>query len=233
MFACPKCKNFTNAPVGQKRRRCSYCGHIIDISRAQCAHFDSPEAAQHAVKEFNASRGGDEFQRAVERSREKIRSLVPRERVSGAGLVEEGTRTLQTGKRRVLLNLLEQSASQKPCSLDEFAELCRRHNLDWSWVEEQLIKLSNQGVIIFPRPWSIRIVQTQSHSKAKKSASADITGEVRHFLHEHGGSAKVSDIISHFSDRGIAESLVDKALDKMMRSGEIYQPSASEVKLID
>ncbi len=232
VFACPKCRNFTNAPVGQKRRRCSYCGHIIDIRRAQCAFFDTPEAAQRAVKEFNAARGGDEFQRAVERSRERIRSLVPRERISSETLVDTDQPTPQTGKRKTLLTLLETATAKGPCSLDEFADLCEKYRLDWVWVEEQLTKLANQGVVIFPRPWSIQLIQEQKIRTTKRGAVSDITGEIREYLAHHGGNTRVTALVEYFGERGIDEVVVEKALNKMMRKGEIYEPKPGEIKLV-
>ncbi|MHA1950984.1 MAG: hypothetical protein ACW987_14055 [Candidatus Thorarchaeota archaeon] len=110
VFRCPKCKNFTNAPAGQKRRRCSYCGTIIDITKAACALFDSPAQASNAVKEFNATRGGDEFQKSVDRSRERVLSLMPKETVKVSDISDGEKIPKPPGKRKRLLTLLEREA---------------------------------------------------------------------------------------------------------------------------
>ncbi|MHA1576508.1 MAG: hypothetical protein ACTSU3_04035, partial [Candidatus Thorarchaeota archaeon] len=73
--------------MGQKRRRCSYCGTIINISKAACALFDSPDAASTAVKMFNASKGGDDFEKAVDKSKDRIRTLMPVTRIGTDELI--------------------------------------------------------------------------------------------------------------------------------------------------
>ena len=113
VFMCPKCKGFTNAPAGQKRRRCSYCGSIIDITKANLALFDSPQQASEAVKLFNASKGGDEFKDAVERSHDRIRDLMPSEHVSAEDITSKGEGPAPEGKRKRLMAILEKEARGK------------------------------------------------------------------------------------------------------------------------
>ena len=155
---CSNCRNFTNAPAGQKSRRCSYCGKIINITKAACAVFDSSEKAIVAVKEFNASRGSEEFNEAVERSRKRIRELVPTDRLVAENLGSVVSTVPSEGKIKRLMSLLENEASAKPCTLGRFEELCNSLSFNWAWVENQLMKLSNEGSLIFPRPWTIQLV---------------------------------------------------------------------------
>ena len=232
VFPCPKCRNFTNAPVGQKRRRCSFCGHIIDISKAACALFDTPEQASLAVKEFNAARGGDEFHKAVERSRERIRSFVPSERVSSKDLVDRTRSEPSSGKRKRLMQLLEREASETDCTLGHLEELCEEYQLDWTWVEEQLTKLANQGVVIFPRPWTVRLVQASRGGQPDKKETQDVSKEIVEELKRRGGQARVKDIMKFFSDKGVLATSVETSLEKLMRADIIYQPSPTEVKLL-
>lgn len=158
---CPNCRNFTNAPAGQKSRRCSYCGKIINITKAACAVFDSSEKAIVAVKEFNASRGGEEFNEALKRSRKRIKELVPNDTLVAEDLASVMSTVPSGGKMRRLMSLLENEASTKPCTLGRFEDLCNSLSLDWAWVESQLMKLSNEGSLIFPRPWTIQLVTNQ------------------------------------------------------------------------
>lgn len=232
VFSCLKCRNFTNAPVGQKRRRCSYCGHIIDISKASLALFDSPDAASLAVKQFNAARGGEEFDMAVERSRERIRALVPEERIGPKDLVDDSRTHHSTGKRKRLLMLLEKEALHKPCTLGHIEELSSKYHLDWSWVEEQLTKLSNQGIVIFPRPWSVQLVQTAGDKKEDATSMQDVTKEIIEFLRRRGSSVEVRELIVHFKEQGVATTAVESSLERLMKSDVIYQPKPREVKLL-
>ena len=228
---CSKCRNFTNAPAGQKRRRCSYCGSIIDITKAASALFDTPETASAAVKEFNASRGGDEFDKAVERSRERILALLPKERVSVEDISSKDETEKPPGKRKRLMQLLHKEAKTSPCSLDYLEELCPDYELDWKWVEGQLEGLSNDGTLIFPRPWSVQLVVTDDIAKSEKSTSKDVTVEILALLQGAEKMLKVNDIISRFGKQGISEKSVETSLEKLMQKGEIFEPKSGYVRL--
>ena len=231
MFRCPKCKNFTNAPAGQKRRRCSYCGTIIDITKSLCALFDSPEQASNAVKEFNAARGGDEFQKSVERSRERVLSLMPKETVVASDISDGEATPKPPGKRKRLMALLEKEAKKAPISLDRIEELCSKYELDWKWVEGQLEGLSNSGVLLFPRPWSVRLVV--SEDKDSKSVTVrDVTMDILALLSESNESIRMIDLIKSFEEKGIAETSVVSSLEKLMKRGEIFEPRSGHVRLV-
>ncbi len=119
VFMCPTCRHFTNAPLGQQHRRCSYCGKIIDISKAAVALFENQNLAIAAVKEFNAGKS-DEFQLAVERSRERLSGLIPSKKLTAEEIAsvegEEGG--LPTGKMSRLMRMLEREARDAPCEID-------------------------------------------------------------------------------------------------------------------
>ena len=233
VFRCSKCQNFTNAPVGQKRRRCSYCGKIIDIRKAVSALFDSPEEASLAVKAFNATRGGDEFEKAVERSRERIKKLLPLEEVGADSLTsEENDAPPSEGKRKRLMSLLKRSASESPCGLDKFETLCEESGLDWSWVEEQLQNLANSGSLIFPRPWSIRLVGFEKKEKKKGESEKDVGTSILRLLDERGGKLSVTEIVEYFEESGVTRASVESSLERLMQRGDIYEPQQGLVSLL-
>jgi len=229
VFMCSKCRNFTNAPAGQKRRRCSYCGTIIDISKAASALFDTPEKASDAVKEFNASRGGDEFDKAVERSRDRVRAFLPKERVSIEDISSKEDQSRPPGKRKRLMDLLQKEAKKTHCSLDRIEELCPDYELEWKWVEGQLESLSNNGTLIFPRPWSVQLVASEDMTKSKDTSSKDVTVEILALLQGQGKVLKVVDIIKRFSSQGISEESVETSLEKLMQKGEIFEPKSGYI----
>jgi LSD1 subclass zinc finger protein len=228
---CSKCRNFTNAPVGQKRRRCSYCGTIIDISKSASALFDTPEAASAAVKEFNASRGGDEFERAVERSRERILALLPKQRVSAEEISSRTDWPKPPGMRKRLMKLLHNEARTRPCSLDRIEELCLDYGLDWKWVEGQLENLSNDGTLVFPRPWSVQLVETDRLQKSKEIATKDVTNEILELLQVSEEMVSLNDIKEKLSKIGISENSIETSLEKLMQKGEIFEPKNGFVSL--
>ncbi len=217
--------------MGQRRRRCSYCGNIIDISKANLAIFDTPEQASAAVKEFNASKGGDEFKEAVERSREHFKSLLPPQQIDGKDISDDERLAPPQGKRRILMAILEKEAQNRPCSLDKLEKMIETEGLEWTWVEKQIESLANSGVLIFPRPWTIQLVIIDD--KLESSASSkDVTEDIISLLKSEGGATRVDEIIDFFTKRGISEDSVENSLERLMRSGDIYQPRPGFVQII-
>jgi len=230
---CSKCRNFTNSPIGQKRRRCSYCGTIIDITKANCALFDGPDQALVAVKEFNAARGGEEFHKAVERSRERFRSLMPENPVDIEKIIsDDDEHTVLPGKRARLMAILEEEAKDKPCTLGRFEELCTAQGLNWDWVEKNIQALSNAGALIFPRPWEVQLVETSTDAVPMRNTIQDVSGEIIAYLRTCKEKARVVDIVHHFQEMGISEDSVDDSLERLMRSGDIFQPIVGYVSLV-
>ena len=232
VFMCPKCRNFTNAPINQKRRRCSYCGTIIDITRANRALFDGPEQALVAVKEFNAARGGDEFQKAVERSRERYKSLLPKTLVDVDKIANGDDQFPPLGKQARLMTILQGEAREKSCTLDHLEDLCAAQGLDWEWVEKTIQSLSNNGALIFPRPWEVQLVQIEEDTSSKEMARRDIAADIMSFLRAHRGKARVDEIMEYFKESGISEASVESSLERLMRKGDIFQPKVGHVSLV-
>jgi hypothetical protein len=187
--------------------------------------------ASAAVKEFNASRGGDEFEKAVEKSRERVLALLPKERVSAEEISSKDEAAKPPGKRKRLMELLHREAKKGPCSLDRIEELCSEYELEWKWVEGQLEGLSNNGTLIFPRPWSVRLVVTEDLTKSNESPSKDVTVEILALLQGPKKMVKVFDIITKFSEQGISEKSVEASLEKLMQKGEIFEPKSGYVSL--
>ncbi|TXT54753.1 MAG: hypothetical protein BAJATHORv1_50004 [Candidatus Thorarchaeota archaeon] len=231
VFMCSKCHRFTLAPVGQKRRRCSYCGSFIDIKKVRKALYETPQEASAAVREYNAQRD-DKFQKVAERSREKILKLVPKERIEVEDIVDEDGQALPTGKSKRLMTLLEREAKGKGCTLDHIEEVCSEYQLDWPWVEGQLNKLANAGVLIFPRPWKVKLVRIEQQEEADPGRKVDVSKDIVKILHERGGPVDVEELIHNFTDTGISESSVEDSLEKLMRTGEIFEPKPGVVQLI-
>jgi len=229
---CTKCRGFTNAPIGQKKRRCSYCGSIIDITKANLAVFNTAEQASAAVKEFNASKGGEDFKDAVERSRARVKTLMPSRPIKAQDLSDDSDSAPPQGKRRVLMAILEKEARKKPCSLDRLEEISEAKGLQWTWVEKQIEALARTGSLIFPRPWTIQMVALDASDTEPESPIKDITEEIVLLLRRNGGKMKVEDVIRSFTIEGISESSVEASLERLMRAGDIFQPGPGLVKIV-
>lgn len=232
VFMCSKCKGFTNAPIDQKKRRCSYCGSIIDITKANLALFDSPEQASNAVKEFNASKGGNEFKDAVERSRDRVKAMMPSEHVSTDDITSKGAESAPEGNQRRLMTILEKEASETSCSLDRLEKLTTAGGLSWGWVEKQIESLSNNGALLFPRPWTVQLVISDDSEIPTSISIKDVSSEIIELLRQSGKEMKVHEIVSHFKKAGFSEVSVDNSLERLLRNGDIYQPTTSSVNLV-
>jgi hypothetical protein len=232
VFRCSKCRNFTNAPVGQKRRRCSYCGKIIDIKKAATALFETPQEASAAVKAYNASRGGEEFEKAVERSRERIMELMPVDKLKADDITDADGEGHSDGKRKRLMSLLRREASLRPCPLDRFEEACENNGLDWTWVEQRLQNLANSGSVIFPRPWSIRLIGGEKKEQESQDKPRDVSSEILAILEKRGGRLSVSEVIAHFERTGVSRTSVLSSLERLMQRSDIYEPKQGDVSLL-
>ncbi len=231
IFMCPKCRNFTNAPVGQKRRRCSYCGNIIDISKASVVVVDGHEAASSAVKKFNASRGGDEFEKAVERSRERVKALIPIKKLSATDLIQDDDE-IPTGKRARLLDLLDSHARENPLSLTKLEELSETIHLDWDWVEKQLTIMANGGVLIFPRPWTVKLVKMPDTKENTEEGTRDISRDILRLLRHEEDGLSIEFLLEYYKEKHISSASVISSLEKLMSAGEIYEPLQGHVRII-
>jgi Fe2+ or Zn2+ uptake regulation protein len=214
VFACSQCKHYTNAPAGQKHRRCSYCGTIIDITKASCAVFDNADSASAAVREFNA-KDSNEFQLAVERSKEKLRTLMPKETLTVEGISSEGGETAPPGKRKRLLDMLEKEAKEKP------------------WVEEQLSMLADNGLLVFPRPWTVQLLPSSESKAEKVTSKTDIRREILTVVRKAGGNCAVKQLFELFAQQGVHQSSVENSLNRLMQSGELFEPKPGVVSLVD
>ncbi|MHA1215738.1 MAG: hypothetical protein ACTSPX_00225 [Candidatus Thorarchaeota archaeon] len=232
VFMCPRCRHFTNAPLGQKRRRCSYCGHIIDITSAATALFDDPNTAAEAVRQFNA-RGDKEFEEAVRRSRERVLALIPARRLSVEDVADEaGEMPLPSAKTQRLILMLVEKAKEQPCNLDELEAACKSYRLEWEWVENQLTKLFNAGDVFFPNPWTVRYIGEGTGQPASARRRVDVSAEILAHLRSRGDMVPVKDIMREYAEKGVSEESVEESLDKLMRKGEIFQPRPGHVRAV-
>jgi hypothetical protein len=130
------------------------------------------------------------------------------------------------------MELLHNEAKKTPCSLDRIEELCSDYELEWNWVEGQLESLSNDGTLVFPRPWSVQLVVAEDMSESKDVFSRDVTAEILNLLQESNKALRVTDIVKRFSERGISEQSVETSLEKLMQKGDIFEPERGYVSLV-
>jgi LSD1 subclass zinc finger protein len=233
VFMCSNCRRFTNAPVGRKHRRCSYCGKIVNILKANVALFQDQHEAIAAVQKFNAS-GSDEFEKAVEHSRDKVRSLMPAQPIGIEELSREDSfsESIPAGRMNRLLALLETMARTAPCNLDDLKLASEKQMLEWDWVEQTLSKLADEGSVAFPRPWSVQMVRPSSEGGEKAVLRRDLTKEIRKLLQDNGGEMSVTAIGDHYEKAGISWESVEPSLNILLQTGIVFEPRPGVLRLV-
>jgi hypothetical protein len=130
------------------------------------------------------------------------------------------------------MRLLETEAKESSCTLDRLAQLAPEYGLNWRWVEEQINKLSNQGVLIFPKPWTVKLVSAAVEETQEPTATIDASMEIVAFLEELGRKASVTEIIEHFEGQGVSQNSVEMSLNRLMKRGLLYEPYPGQVSLV-
>jgi hypothetical protein len=202
---------------------------MINIQKAACAVFNGHDAASNAVRQFNAARGGDEFKKAVERTQDKLQALMPSERIRIE--VSQSDEISQVSGKGARLMLLLQKETSKPCSLGKLEELCSKYQLEWSWVEQQILKLANSGQVIFPRPWQVQLVGKLEQEPDTAQNIVDVSKEILLVLKERG-SMKIANLWKYFEAKGVSQESVESSLEGLMKKGEIFEPRQGTVKLV-
>jgi hypothetical protein len=158
---------------------------------------------------------------------------MPAERVSVDEISDSSGESLPSGKRRRLMMMLEREAKDTPCSLERIERFSKEYKLDWAWVEDQLNALGNTGELIFPRPWTIKLVKASKTSRKEENLiSRDVSNEIIELLRENDGELNLEKILRHFKEKGISASSVESSLDRLLHNGEIYTPRPSTICLI-
>ncbi|MFX1415467.1 MAG: hypothetical protein ACFFC0_01595, partial [Promethearchaeota archaeon] len=111
-------------------------------------------------------------------------------------------------------------------------QLAPEYQLNWRWVEEQINKLSNQGILIFPKPWTVKLVPAAVAETQEPTATIDASMEIVAFLEELGRKASVVEIIEHFQSQGVSQNSVEMSLNRLMKRGLLYEPYPGMVSLV-
>ncbi|NHJ12579.1 MAG: hypothetical protein EAX95_02840 [Candidatus Thorarchaeota archaeon] len=160
-----------------------------------------------------------------------MKDLIPLSKLDASDVKSDLRRDLPSGKANRLMRLLEREAIDEPCTLDRIEVLCEDYQLEWIWVEDQLTKLANRGIIVFPRPWSIQLVQEASAGSASVT-KMDISKEIKVLLRKSGGEMHFDELVKNFTSKGISRESIEGSLDQLMNRGEIYQPRSGLISLI-
>ena len=173
---CPQCGHYTFAPIRQKTRLCVYCQHIFKLNPLSAEYVEDSEAARTKVKLYQTGKHHEEFMAAVERSRDRVAALLPKETLSLDTVRDRGSTTgAQSGRRKLLETILSRHARTAPTDLSVIEQECEKAGLPWSWVTQQLESLIRAGQLVCPKPWQIRLVAPEEELTAGSPPQQSVT----------------------------------------------------------
>lgn len=226
IIRCPKCGRYTYAPIRQKTRLCVYCQRIFKVNPLNAQYVKQAEIARTRVKVYQTGKHHEEFQVAVEQSRDKVKSLLPSKEISAKSLQEKARILPSSARRRVFETILHKYAGKEAVDLQIFEEECQKAGLPWSWASQQLEGLIRSGDIICPKPWQIRLVTSEtfdsniSEGQYTQSKLARRIGEIIRYA---GTPVTHTQILQQFEKESIDISQIKQALEMLKNQGYIFK----------
>jgi hypothetical protein len=173
---CPQCGRYTFAPIRQKTRLCVYCQHIFKVNPLGAEYVEDARTARTKVKLYQTGKQHDEFLAAVERSRERVAALLPKETLSLDMIRDkESAAGAQSARRHRLEEILSRFARNTAADLPLIERECEKVGLPWSWVSRQLESLIRSGQLVCPKPWQVRLVAAEDELQTKLPSQQTVT----------------------------------------------------------
>ncbi|MFX0169243.1 MAG: hypothetical protein ACFE89_07805 [Candidatus Hodarchaeota archaeon] len=227
IIRCPQCGRYTYAPTPQKTRLCVFCQRIFKIDPLNAVFVEDPETARTRVKLYQTGKHHKEFFTAVEKSREKIRSMIPENVVDIERLQEpKPERLTLSSRRRELERVLFQQARSKPVDLHVIEEACEKAGIPWSWAVTQIQMLIRSGHLIAPKPWQIKLVAEDFKTGEKASKPVNLSTLARRIgqiLRESSIPLDLVQLREQLDQESILSIDVEKALNLLSAQGYILK----------
>lgn len=229
IIRCPRCGRFTYAPTTQKTRLCVYCQRVFKINPLNAVFVDEAQTAQVRVKLYQTGKHHKEFMEAVEKSREKIKALLPSANVDIEQLQDSKHKTQPIStRRRELERILYQNARKEALDLQMLEKECAKAGIPWDWAAQQIETLIRTGHLISPKPWQVRLVTDEfqpNDSTGKPVSTINLARTISEILSKAKTAISQEEIISQLEERGIASTGIDEALNRLRTQGYILKTS--------
>ncbi|MFX1564586.1 MAG: hypothetical protein ACFFCH_01195 [Promethearchaeota archaeon] len=237
IIRCPRCGRFTYAPTRQKTRLCVYCQRVFKINPLNAVFVEDAQTAQTRVKLYQTGKHHKEFMDAVEKSREKIESLLPNENVDLEQL-QDPKQKIQpiSARRRELERILYQHARTNTLDLQILEKECAKAGIPWNWAAQQIETLIRTGHLISPKPWQIQLVTDDlqpNDSTGKAISPTNLARAISDVLRKTQTALSQEEIISKLEKRGIASVGIDEALNRLRNQGYILKTSEGAFRWTD
>jgi len=233
VFRCPVCGKFTYAPLGQKTRLCSFCGKIIRIDARHAIVTDDAKQASLLVKRYNLKGGEKSYLEALKSQKEELLNLIE----EGKHLLEslpEGKTAVSSSKARRMFSMLKENCIN-PINIDELKELCKKYNLEWDWVREQLEILAREGTVIFPKPWLLQYISdeyVEGYVPEKKTLQKrnslyqmkNLRKVLTSILRERIEPISYTELVEILKAKGFTLTEIEEAVRKLSMEGLLMEP---------
>lgn len=224
---CPRCGRYTYAPTRQKTRLCVYCQRIFKINPLNAVFVDDAVTARTRVKLYQTGKHHKDFMEAVEKSREKVQTLIPDDNLSIDAL-KESKHDIQpvSARRRELERILYQHARKKALDLQVLENECQKSGVPWGWVIQQIETLIRTGHLILPKPWQIRLITDKISSTEKETrriSPTKLAQRVGSILRGSQTSLSYDEIVARLEEEAISTTGLDEALSLLRNQGYILK----------
>jgi len=229
IIRCPRCGRYTYASTHQKTRLCVYCQKIFKINPLDAVFVDDAKTARSRVKFYQTGKHYKDYMDAVEKSRDKIQSLIPDTNLNLEQLQDSKQITQPVSmRRRELERILYQRARKEPLDLEILEQECLRAGVSWEWVVQQIESLIRSGHLISPKPWLIQLVTEKEALADKQSteiSSTKLAQLLRNVLRDSSGPVTQDELATQLEKKGVSSAGIEEALNLLRNQGYVLKTS--------
>jgi hypothetical protein len=208
---------------------CVYCQKIFKINPLSAVFVDDAKTARARVKLYQTGKHHKEYMDAVEKSRDKIQTLIPEENLNLEQLQDSKPRIQPASmRRRELERILYQRARKEPLNLQVLEQECLKVGIPWEWAIQQIESLIRSGHLISPKPWQVQLVTEGIElpdSQAKKVSSTQLAQLLGNVLRDSPAPLSQDELVTHLDGEGISSVGIEEALSLLRNQGYVLKTS--------
>jgi hypothetical protein len=191
--------------------------------------IENAETARTQVKLYQTGKHHKDFMEAMEKSRDKIQSLIPDDTMDLEQL-QDNKQGIQpvSARRRELDQVLSRCALSKPLDLHVLEKECLKVGLSWEWVAQQIENLIRSGHLISPRPWQVRLVTDESQptkQQGKQVSPTRLARTIGNILRKSKKPLHQEELVSHLQEEAVSSSGIEEALNLLRSQGYVLKTS--------
>jgi hypothetical protein len=191
---------------------------------------DDANTARTRVKLYQTGKHHKEFMAAVEKSRDKVQSLIPDESVNVEEL-KEAQDTVQpvSTRRRELESILHKHARKDALDLQVLEQECLKAGIPWDWTVQQLEVLIRTGHLIAPKPWQVQLVTDEISSGASQTRKVSVTKLAQllgNYLRESKASLSQATLANRLEEEGVSSAGIEEGLNLLRNQGYVLKTSS-------